>query len=249
MDNAVVIKGNKHGISVVLDETMEFGQLKESIRDKFAGASKFFGSADMAISFEGRNVTQEEEKEILNIISEVSKLRIVCVIENDSKKDAVYEEAVRSVLDEQPSGEMKQQQENNGYTAVSGTNGDDESMSTAFCKGTLRSGQLFESQSSVVVLGDVNPGAKVISKGNVIILGSLRGNVYAGADGNENAFVVALEMNPMQIKIADVIARSADTASHKRTKNKSVQPKIAYVGDGSIYIDELLQEVLNELTI
>ena len=127
---------------------------------------------------------------------------------------------------------------------------DDNSLAaTAFCKGTLRSGQLFESESSVIVLGDVNPGGKVISKGNVIILGSLRGNVYAGADGNENAFVVALEMNPMQIKIADVIARSADTSTHKKSKNKNIQPKIAYVGEGNIYIDDLLQEVLNDIII
>ena len=36
------------------------------------------------------------------------------------------------------------------------------------------------------------------------------GNIFAGVDGNENAFVVALDMDPMQIKIADVIARSSD---------------------------------------
>ena len=58
-----------------------------------------------------------------------------------------------------------------------------------------------------MVLGDVNPGGKVVAKGSVIVLGSLKGNIFAGVDGNENAFVVALEMNPMQIKIADVIAR------------------------------------------
>lgn len=249
MENSVVIKGNKHGISVVLDETLKFEQLKNQVKDKFAGASKFFGSADMAISFEGRKLTSEEETEILNIISEVSDVRIVCVIENDALKDSVYEGAVRSVLDQCSQKDKEYEQEMQGYTAVSGETDNDESMSTAFCKGTLRSGQLFESKNSVVVLGDVNPGAKVISKGNVIILGSLRGNVYAGADGNENAFVVALEMNPMQIKIADVIARSADTTTHKKSKNKNVQPKIAYVGDGNIYIDEILQEVLNDLTI
>ena len=135
------------------------------------------------------------------------------------------------------------------YVNVNDSVDDNSLAATAFCKGTLRSGQLFESESSVIVLGDVNPGGKVISKGNVIILGSLRGNVYAGADGNENAFVVALEMNPMQIKIADVIARSADTSTHKKSKNKNIQPKIAYVGEGNIYIDDLLQEVLNDIII
>ncbi len=82
-----------------------------------------------------------------------------------------------------------------------------------FYKGTLRSGQVFEADGSVVVLGDVNPGGKVVAKGSVIVLGSLKGNIFAGVDGNENAFVVALEMSPMQIKIGDIIARSSDSGN------------------------------------
>ena len=45
----------------------------------------------------------------------------------------------------------------------------------------------------------------------------------------------------MQIKIGDVIARSADdTVSKKNNKKKNVQPKIAFVEDGNIYIEDLL---------
>lgn len=248
MDSSVVIKGSKNGISVVLDGTMEFDALKNQIKEKFSSASKFFGGADMAISFEGRELTSDEENEILDIISEVSDLHIVCVMEHDDKKDAEFERAVRSVMQEK-NPEPADLEDHAEYVNVNDSVDDNSLAATAFCKGTLRSGQLFESESSVIVLGDVNPGGKVISKGNVIILGSLRGNVYAGADGNENAFVVALEMNPMQIKIADVIARSADTSTHKKSKNNNIQPKIAYVGEGNIYIDDLLQEVLNDIII
>ena len=77
-----------------------------------------------------------------------------------------------------------------------------------FFKGTLRSGQVLDVETSIIVIGDVKVGAKVVSKGNVIILGTLEGTVYAGSTGNTNAFVIALDMNPMQIKIADVIAHS-----------------------------------------
>ena len=90
-----------------------------------------------------------------------------------------------------------------------------------FYKGTLRSCHLIETESSVVVLGDVNPGRRKLAKRNVVVSGSLRGYVVAGADGNEKSVVVALEMNPMQIKIGDVIARSADDLYQKRiTKRK-----------------------------
>lgn len=64
----------------------------------------------------------------------------------------------------------------------------------------------------------------------------------AGAGGNEDCFVVALEMNPMQIKIGEVIARSSDSAPRK--KSKGIAPKIAYVDDSNIYIEDLGPEVL-----
>ena len=46
-----------------------------------------------------------------------------------------------------------------------------------FFKGNLRSGQVLDVETSIIILGDVKAGAKVVSKGNVIILGSLKGNV------------------------------------------------------------------------
>ena len=49
-----------------------------------------------------------------------------------------------------------------------------------FYKGTLRSGQVLESETSIVILGDVNPGARVVSKGNVIVLGTLKGKCLCG---------------------------------------------------------------------
>ena len=86
-------------------------------------------------------------------------------------------------------------------------------------------------------------GAKVVSKGNIVILGSLKGNAFAGASGNPNSFVVALDMNPVQIRIGDTIARCSD----KPKKSSKSETKIAYVDGGNIYIDPLNKEVLNDL--
>ena len=117
-----------------------------------------------------------------------------------------------------------------------------------FYKGTLRSGQVLESETSIIILGDVNPGARVISKGNVIVLGTLKGNIYVGAAGNENAFVAALSMEPMQIRIGDVIARCSDNGPVKKKKTED-KPKIAYVEDGNIYIEPITKEVLNDINL
>lgn len=224
MNNSVVIKGNKHGIVVVLDEETAFDALCELIREKFEQSARFFGNADMAVSFEGRKLCSEEQRTILDIIGAVSDLNIVCIMDNDAVQDRRFEEAIN-----------KKQQEK------------EDRCAGQFYKGTLRSGQVLEAESSIIVLGDVNPGGRIIAKGNVVVLGSLRGNVFAGASGNEDAFVVALEMNPMQIKIGDVIARSSDSAALR--KGKGIQPKIAYVDDGNIYIENLDQEVLEDIRI
>jgi len=90
---------------------------------------------------------------------------------------------------------------------------------------TLRSGTRIEFPGSVVVMGDVNPGAEIVAGGSIVVWGRLRGVVHAGAQGDANAVVCALELSPTQLRIAGEIA-----VSPKR-KGK-VQPEIARLQDG-----------------
>ncbi len=221
MNHSVIIKGTKSGIIVVLDSKMPFEELKKNIAAKFSESAKFLGDANMAISFEGRTLTTEEEREILDVISANSNLKILCIVSTDEKMESRFKKSLEEKLM-------------------------DLSSSTGqFYKGNLRSGQALESETSIIIIGDVNPGAKVVSKGNVIILGSLKGNVFAGATGNEKAFVVAMEMRPVQIRIADVIGRSPD----KPTKDTSREPKIAFLEDGNIYVEPLTKDVINDINL
>ena len=91
------------------------------------------------------------------------------------------------------------------------------------------------------MLGDVNPGAKIIAKGNIVVLGSLKGNAYAGAAGDETAFVAALDMDPVQIKIGDVIGRSADKGPLSAIKNRkrTLEPQVAVVAEDAILIEPI----------
>jgi septum site-determining protein MinC len=75
-----------------------------------------------------------------------------------------------------------------------------------FWQETLRSGQSLVHEGHVVVLGDVNPGAQIIAAGNVVVWGRLRGLVHAGAHGDREARICALELVPTQLRIADQIA-------------------------------------------
>ncbi len=100
---------------------------------------------------------------------------------------------------------------------------------------------MLECETSLIVLGDVNPGAKIIAKGNIVVLGSLKGNAYAGASGDENTFVAALDMDPVQIKIGNVIGRSADKGPLSAIKNrkKAMEPQMAVVSGDAILIEPI----------
>ena len=78
---------------------------------------------------------------------------------------------------------------------------------TDFHQGTVRSGQYLESSKNLLILGDVNPGAIVSAEGNVIIWGRLLGIAHAGCKGNSEATISALQLRPVQLRIANKIAR------------------------------------------
>lgn len=220
-NNSVIIKGNKYGIIVVLNPDISFEELKEQVAEKFRESSKFFDNAKMAISFEGRTLSNDEQRDILEVIGNNTDMQIVCIIDNDPKTEEIFKKTLEQKLMEL------------------------ENNTGQFYKGILRSGASLEFETSVVIIGDVNHGARVVSKGNIIVLGSLKGNAFAGACGNTNSFVVALDMRPTQIRIADTIARSPD----KPLKDEVKEAKIAFLEDGNIYIEPLNKSVLNDIRL
>ena len=78
---------------------------------------------------------------------------------------------------------------------------------TNFHQGTVRSGEYLESPGDLLILGDVNPGAKVSAEGNIIIWGRLLGIAHAGCKGNSKATISALQLRPLQLRIAKKVAR------------------------------------------
>lgn len=95
---------------------------------------------------------------------------------------------------------------------------------------TLRSGVEIRHPGTVIVLGDVNPGSSIIADGDIIVWGRLRGFVHAGARGKRECLIMALQMEPTQLRIADFVARSPE--------NPPAQffPEVAYVADEGIRI-------------
>ena len=218
MRNAVVIKGNKAGMLVYLDPEIPFEDVILALEKKFRETSRFWGSAQMTLTLEGRSLTAEEEFRIVNTITENSSIEIMCLIDSDANRIERCEKALNEKLMELSS--------NTGQ----------------FYKGNLRSGDVLESEASVVIIGDVEKGARVIAKGNVIVLGTLKGNVQAGVSGNQNAVVVAFEMAPNQVKISDINFPKAQNG-----KSLGRGPMMILVENGRIYSEAIKKSFLSSL--
>jgi len=79
-----------------------------------------------------------------------------------------------------------------------------------YLKHTIRSGEEICHPNSVIICGDVNPGATIIAHGEIFVWGTLKGVAHAGATGNRQALIMALRMEPTQLRIADLVARAPD---------------------------------------
>ncbi|MBL4635086.1 MAG: septum site-determining protein MinC [Kofleriaceae bacterium] len=97
--------------------------------------------------------------------------------------------------------------------------------------GPVRSGCILEFAGHLIVLGDVNPGAEIRASGSIVILGRLRGIAHAGCGGG-SGFILALQMEPQQLRIASVVARPGDS---DESPDKA---EIAYVKDGGMIVDQ-----------
>jgi septum site-determining protein MinC len=103
---------------------------------------------------------------------------------------------------------------------------------TLYVRRTLRSGASVRFEGDIVVMGDVNPGAQVIGAGNVLVLGALKGLAHAGSAGNEDAFILAFDLRPTQLRIARKIA-----IPPQRIPNSRFDPEVARIEDDHVVVE------------
>lgn len=227
MKDSIVIRGNKYGLTLYVNEESDKEKLKEELLEKLKVAKSFLREGNIALAFEGKELSLEEQQELIELINENADVKVMCIVDTTESGEYVFKEAL---------SRLPISDENKGINEAALTaSNPEESVVGSFHKGTLRSGQLLEADNSVVIIGDVNPGANIVSKGNIVVLGSLKGNAYAGANGDTGAFVVALKMNAMQIRIADTIARCPDN----QETSKDLAPQIAFISENNICIENL----------
>lgn len=221
MKDNVVIKSYKKGIALHLNGEVDFDVILEEIAYRFSEARSFFGKAVMALSIEGREVTDAEEIRILEVIRSNSDLKICCIVGKNEDTDTAFVKATTHLETRLSGGEEGQ-----------------------FFKGNLKHNEVLETDNSIIILGNVEQGCAVISPKNVIVLGSLRGEAYAGGNGKPDAFVAALEMEPERIKIGDFKYKPVQKKS-VWGRNPKVQAQIAIVKNNAIIMKPFTKDLLS----
>ena len=218
MQDGIVIKSSKAGMTVILNPDLPFPDLLASIAKKFGDSARFWGNAQMTLTLEGRPLSAEEEFQIVNTITENSQLQILCLLDTDAERIERCEKALNEKLME--------------LSAQTGQ----------FYRGTLKRGDTLESEASIVIIGDVEHGARVTAKGNVIILGELKGTVTAGAAGNDQAVILVFSMSPLQLRIGNHTSRFNEK-NHKLGKGTM----IASVENGELKVLPLKKPFFSSL--
>lgn len=222
-ENIITFKATVNGLILIMREEDDFDTVLEHVERKLESSGRFFKGASLAVKYRGKKLNPHQEQQIAALLTKKTNAEIKSFEEDLSQPEKEPEEADR--------GRDKPKMRLVFFKGL-------EEGETKFYKGTVRSGQLVSFEGNLVVIGDVNPGGEVIATGNVVVMGSLRGMVHAGADGNKEAMVVALNLQPTQLRIADIITRPPDT----RESKQAFVPEMATVKDDLVYIERFLPQ-------
>lgn len=92
-----------------------------------------------------------------------------------------------------------------------------------YLQSTVRSGVEIRHPGTIIIFGDLNPGGKLIAAGDILVWGRLRGIAHAGAQGNAQCRITALQMEFTQLRIADAVARAP------KLRPRRLTPELAFM--------------------
>ncbi len=217
----MVLKGNRDGVAVIIDEAASIDAAVRELRSKLANAGSFFRGAVFCLDAGNRALSPDERSVLSSTMEEFG------ILLREPKQES---KALRGPQEHLSGGTSKSAASDGEFGTLAAVTQDFGSDETLLVRRTLRSGQRIEHTGNVVILGDVNPGAVVMCSGDIIVLGTLRGLAHAGAEGNSQAIVMAFRLQPTQLRIAHFISRAPDEGGPRpdgpelaRVRNETIQ--------------------------
>lgn len=209
-EDAILMKGTLDGLKIVLDDSHKFLPVFELLEKKIKASKAFFAGNKISLALKNRVMTEDE----FDYARTHLLFKYGIEIESEVPKDQL-QKAEQTLITPPP------------VTPVSTP----VASNIKIISHTLRAGQMVEHNGDIVILGDVNPGAEVTSTGSIYIFGSLRGRIWCGSKGDRSASIVALDFEPVQMRIADKVVISPG-----RTPNREQVPQKAFIDEDSIVV-------------
>ena len=111
MKNAVIMKGNRYGISLILNDEIPFDELLEELENKLESADEFFDcEKQVAVSFEGRTLSNDELDRILTVIDLKTNLKISYILDNNSDLETTFYEVIQAEADDKAAPAFKDEE-------------------------------------------------------------------------------------------------------------------------------------------
>lgn len=250
----IVIKGTRFGLLISIREDADFGQAMHCLSERLAQEEGFLGGASVSVDM-GWRETSPEQFAALEATLATTGVKMQGVLSTSLATRTLAEShgykaiigrlglaehqgrAIRRLarpapVEEAAAPEPAVAPEPEPEPVAAPAPRDEEP--TLLLRKTLRSGQKVIFAGNVVVMGDVNPGAEIEAEGDVVVLGTLRGLAHAGCSGKSDASVMALVMQPTQLRVGEELWVPEVAAKKTRTG-----PMKAWVRQGKLFTEAM----------
>jgi septum site-determining protein MinC len=218
MSDLISIKGGRDGLRMRLDDTVEWVALLAKLEQQLTQNRSFFSGAKLTLDIGDRALSEAQLAEMLGLMQQ-----------HGVEAEALSANARESRTAARAAGLTAKPLPRYPEPAPTPPGAAPESEALLLTR-TVRSGQVVRHSGHLTLIGDVNPGGELIAGGNIVVWGRLKGFVHAGALGNAEAIVCAIELRPTQLRIADQIA-TAPKGGGPHT------PEVARIDGGQIVVE------------
>lgn len=231
---AIAIKGIRGGQLLVIVGDGPWPQVEAALIERIGGQPAFFRGAALALQVGDRILNRDDVRKLKDKLAE-HDVRLSSLL---GAQPETIRSARRNELDTQlPENHAAEAAADISITEyedpdLPAVESDEKGTPGIMFRGSLRSGRALRHIGHVLVIGDVNPGAMIIAGGDVVVWGRLRGTVHAGANGDSQAIVCALDLRPQQLRIANHVAIGSDE------RKARPHPEVAFVHEGQIQARE-----------
>ena len=223
---SVELKGHLNGLRLIIDSDASTAEIELAIKQRLASLGNSLTGTTVKIEQQNRSLSPEDISYFYSLMQQEYGLEPPNTDEEIAATSQLTPPSTEQPILGIPAAPPDASIYHRSFS--------EEKEKAELIRHTLRSGQVERFlEGNIIVLGDVNPGAEVTASGDIIVLGNLRGIAHAGALGNIASAVVAMNMEPTQLRIGNVITRPPS----KKRRRKPVM-EVARIKQGNVIVED-----------